>query len=299
MSATTRGPMFEYRVQFDVFEGPLDLLLYLIRKEEVSIYEINLTKIATEFIEYIDAMRQMDLVIAGDFLVMASTLMQIKSRELLPVEKRATAEEDEEDETNPKWELIRQLVEYKKFKDAAGKLEDLQHQRENLFPRDPGKIELPTPPQHGAQANVFALVKAVNKVLQRFNEQTETREIFEDQWTVSQKIQYLTQLLRERKTVRFFELFTDATSRSEVVVTFLAVLELIRMDQIVAYQPEMFAEIEIHLIEEERKPTNEGTGTEESPVSSASASPIPPTSEDSSAGTDSAGASSAEASTWN
>ena len=110
--------MAENKVQLDVFEGPLDLLLYLVKKEEVDIYEVNLTKIATQFIAYIDIMRQLDLEVAGDFLVMAATLMYIKSRELLPVDQQAQVE-DEEEGDDPRWELIRRLVEYKKFKDAA------------------------------------------------------------------------------------------------------------------------------------------------------------------------------------
>src|SRR5947207_11555309 len=113
--------MAEYKVQFEVFEGPLDLLLYLIKKEEVDIYEVNLTKLATQFIEYLDVMRLLDLEFAGEFLVMAATLMYIKSRELLPKEQQVAVEE--EDEEDPRWELIRQLVEYKKFKDAAAQLQ--------------------------------------------------------------------------------------------------------------------------------------------------------------------------------
>src|SRR5207247_6100873 len=110
--------MAEYKVKFEVFEGPLDLLLYLNKKEEVDIYEVNLTKLATQFIEYIETMRLLDLEIAGEFLVMAATLMYIKSRELLPVEQQAQTDgEDEGDD--PRWELIRQLVEYKTFKDAG------------------------------------------------------------------------------------------------------------------------------------------------------------------------------------
>jgi len=118
-------PMSEYRVQFEVFEGPLDLLLYLVKKEEVDIYSVNLTKLATQFIEYIEMMREFDLEVAGEFLVMASTLMYIKSRELLPVDQQAPLEGEEEGE-DPRWELIRQLVEYKKFKDAAAQLQQLE-----------------------------------------------------------------------------------------------------------------------------------------------------------------------------
>src|SRR2546428_13977965 len=104
--------MSDYKVKFDVFEGPLDLLLYLIKKEEVDIYEVNLTQLATQFIEYIETMRMLDLEIAGEFLVMASTLMYIKSRELLPVEQQVQVDA-EEDGQDPRWELVRQLVEYK------------------------------------------------------------------------------------------------------------------------------------------------------------------------------------------
>ncbi len=125
--------MAEYKVQFEVFEGPLDLLLYLIKKEEVDIYEVNLTKLATQFIEYVDLMRQFDLEVAGEFLVMASTLMYIKSRELLPVDQQVAVEPEDEGE-DPRWELIRQLVEYKKFKDAAAQLQTLEERQENVFP---------------------------------------------------------------------------------------------------------------------------------------------------------------------
>ncbi len=132
--------MAEYKVNFEVFEGPLDLLLYLIKKEEVDIYEVNLTKMATQFIEYIDLMRSFDLEVAGEFLVMASTLVFIKSRELLPVDQQVVVEGEEEGE-DPRWELIRQLVEYKKFKDAAAQLQTLEERQENVFPRLPIKPE--------------------------------------------------------------------------------------------------------------------------------------------------------------
>src|ERR1700742_5376767 len=133
--------MAEYKVKFEVFEGPLDLLLYLIRKEEVDIYEVNLTQLATQFIEYIEVMRMLDLEIAGEFLVMASTLMFIKSRELLPRDLQVENPEEEEGE-DPRWELIRQLVEYKKFKDAAAQLQVRELEQENTFPRLPVKPEL-------------------------------------------------------------------------------------------------------------------------------------------------------------
>jgi segregation and condensation protein A len=240
--------MAEYKVQFEVFEGPLDLLLYLIKKEEVDIYEVNLTKLATQFIEYIDTMRLLDLEIAGEFLVMASTLMYIKSRELLPVDQQAQVEGEEEGE-DPRWELIRQLVEYKKFKDAAAQLQALESRQEHVFPRLPGKLDLAAPETTQPakpEVSIFDLLNAVNTVLKRL-EQREgaAREIFEDKWSVSEKIEFILKIIGERGAVRFSELFEDAASRPEVVCTFLALLELIRLKQLVCAQPETFGDIEI------------------------------------------------------
>jgi len=237
--------MAEYKVKFEVFEGPLDLLLYLIKKEEVDIYEVNLTKLATQFIEYIDTMRLLDLEIAGEFLVMASTLMYIKSRELLPVEKQVQVEGEDEGE-DPRWELIRQLVEYKKFKDAAAQLQVLEVTRENTFPRLPIKPQFDEEkPAAKPEVSIFDLLNAVNTVLQRFTKRDDLRDIFEDKWTVSEKIELVMKAITERGRVTFSELFAQAASRSEVVCTFLALLELIRMKQLVCTQPEPFAEIEI------------------------------------------------------
>jgi segregation and condensation protein A len=236
--------MPEYKVKFEVFEGPLDLLLYLIKKEEVDIYEVNLTKLATQFVEYIETMRLLDLEIAGEFLVMAATLMYIKSRELLPVDQQVQTEgEDEGDD--PRWELIRQLVEYKKFKDAAARLGALEERQENVFPRLPVKLEFETEAAPRQEASIFDLVNAVNAVLKRFQKPDDARDIFEDKWTVSEKIEHLMRSLGERSRLKFSELFAGVTSRTEVVVTFLAVLELIRLRQITAVQSEAFGEIDI------------------------------------------------------
>ena len=239
--------MAENKVQLDVFEGPLDLLLYLVKKEEVDIYEVNLTKIAAQFIEYIDLMRQLDLEVAGEFLVMASTLMYIKSRELLPVDQQAQVEA-EEDGQDPKWELIRQLVEYKKFKDAAARLQEREAIQENIFPRVPGRMEFAaeTPPIR-PEVSLFDLLNAVNSILKRFHQPEDARDLFEDKWTVSAKIEHLMQVLGVRLKLRFSELFETTTSRSEVVATFLALLELIRLKQLVVSQSEPFCEIEICL----------------------------------------------------
>ncbi len=237
--------MVEYKVQLHVFEGPLDLLLYLIKKEEVDIYEVNLTRIATQFIEYVEMMRRLDLDIAGEFVVMAATLMYIKSRELLPVDQQATTE-DEEDALDPRWDLIRQLVEYKKFKDMAGRLQEWETRQENVYPRLPGKLEFEAPDaDHRSDVSLLDLLNAVNAVLKRFLEPEHVGVIAEDKWSVSEKIQLLLSLLAQRPLIKFSELFLAARSRSEVIATFLALLELIRLKKLAACQPEEFGEIEI------------------------------------------------------
>jgi segregation and condensation protein A len=236
--------MPEYKVKFEVFEGPLDLLLYLIKKEEVDIYEVNLTRLATQFIEYIETMRLLDLEVAGEFLVMAATLMYIKSRELLPVDQQVQVE-PEEDADDPRWELIRQLVEYKKFKDAAAQLAVLEARQEAIFPRVPTKLEFEMEAPTRNEASVFDLLNAVNTVLQRFNHRPDQRDIFEDKWSVSEKIEHLMRAISEQARLKFSELFAGVTSRSEVVVTFLSLLELIRLKQLMAVQSEAFGEIEI------------------------------------------------------
>ncbi len=236
--------MSDYKVKFEVFEGPLDLLLYLIKKEEVDIYEVNLTRLATQFIEYIDTMRLLDLEIAGEFLVMAATLMYIKSRELLPVDQQVQTDGEDEEE-DPRWELIRQLVEYKKFKDAAAQLAALEARQESVFPRMPGKLEFEAEAPQRSEASIFDLINAVNAVLQRVAQRPDRRDIFEDKWSVSEKIEHLRRAIGERGHLKFSELFAGVTSRTEVVVTFLALLELIRLKQLIAVQEQPFGEIEV------------------------------------------------------
>jgi len=284
--------MADYKVQFEVFEGPLDLLLYLIKKEEVDIYEVNLTSLATRFIEYIDLMREFDLEIAGEFLVMASTLMYIKSRELLPKDQQVQTEGEEEGE-DPRWELIRQLVEYKKFKDAAAQLQTLETRQENVFPRLPGKPEFESTAEPAKpDVSIFDLLNAVNAVLKRFEQRgTGGSEIFEDKWTVSEKIEFILKTIAERGSVKFSELFEDAASRSEIICTFLALLELIRLKQLVCAQSNEFGDIEIRgtapaaAAPQEQQPLAASVATEPVAVPIAQ-TPVAPTATESTAPTD-------------
>ena len=239
--------MSDYKVKFEVFEGPMDLLLYLVKKEEVDIYEVNLTKIAREFIEYVDLMREFDIEIAGEFLVMASTLVYIKSKELLPVDQQVTVEDDDEGE-DPRWELIRKLVEYKKFKDAADKLETLEHRQEDVYPRLPAKQAFEMPEDRGprVEVSIFDLINAVNDVIKRVEERNaDGDEIYDEQFTVAEKITAIRERILAGLSFSFAELFAEAAGRNEVVATFLAMLELIRLRQIKITQGDAFGEIMI------------------------------------------------------
>ena len=239
--------MAEYRVNFEVFEGPLDLLLHLVKKQEVDIYQINLTRVATEFVEYLNQMRQLDLDVAGEFLVMAATLIFIKSRELLPKDQRAIeSPEDLEEEEDPRFELIRRLVEYKKFKDAAAKLQEREGLMADTYERRPGRVEFESLAEPRTEAvSVWDLVQGVSAILKRFNARDGVREIHADPYTVSEKMESLRAMLLTRPSFRVSELFAEARNRTEIVVTFLAVLELTRLKQLVLSQNEEFGEIEV------------------------------------------------------
>jgi len=234
--------MLDYKVRFEVFEGPLDLLLYLVKRQEVDIYRVNLTRLATEFVEWVELMRELDLDIAGEFLVMAATLMYLKSRELLPVEERVGEEEEEEED--PRWELIRKLVEYKKYKDAAEELA-VRESRQSMTYSRAARPPAPAPTDRPVEASIFDLVHALNRVLKRLRDRAPAEVIEDDPWTVATALERLRALLMERDRIRFEELFAEARSRVEAGTFFLALLELIRLGAAVAIQREPFGEIEV------------------------------------------------------
>lgn len=235
----------DYKVKLEVFEGPLDLLLYLIRKDEVDIYDISIERITSQYLEYMDAFQMLQIDLAGEFIVMAANLLYIKSRTLLPVEQQLP--EEDEDQNDPRWDLIRQLVEYKKFKEAAGALRTREAMAENLFPR------VPTTPEPEPEANlmvgevgIFDLIRAFQRVLKRIDgRQEDLKEIFDENYSVADKIDMILQRTGTEGAVRFADLFAEAASRTEVVVTFLALLELIRLKQLCVVQNEAFGDIVI------------------------------------------------------
>ncbi|OGV62348.1 MAG: hypothetical protein A2498_01400 [Lentisphaerae bacterium RIFOXYC12_FULL_60_16] len=231
----------EYKVNLEVFEGPLDLLLYLIRKEEVDIYNIPIERVTTQYLEYLNLMKLLDLNIAGEFIVMAATLMMIKSRMLLPVEERPELEAEEED---PRWDLVRQLLEYKKFKDAAMRLQDMEIRQENVFAG--GGKSVAIEPQDAGTAlqdiSLFDLITAFSSVLKRARPE-EIGEIFATQYTVADKIQVILKDMSRGGERSFVSFFPPTASKHEVICTFLAMLELIRLHQVRVRQDRHFDEI--------------------------------------------------------
>ncbi len=220
----------DYKVKIEVFEGPLDLLLYLIKKEEVDIYSVSIERITGQYLEYLDTFRMLDLEIAGEFVVMAATLIYIKSRSLLPVHQ--------------------QPIEYKKFKDAALQLHQRELLQEGFIPRIPEKPafdEQETLLQ--SEVGIFDLISAFQKVLKKLEDRREDlREIFEENFTVSDKIDFIIRTTGVNQRIAFSELFASAASRTEIVVTFLALLELIRLKQLRVTQDAPFSEIDIERI---------------------------------------------------
>ena len=233
-----------YKVKLDVFEGPLDLLLYLVRKDEVDIYDISIERITRQYLEYLGQMESVDVEIGGEFIVMAANLLYIKSRMLLPVDLQGPVEEEGEDE-DPRWELIRQLIEYKKFKEAAGNLRSRDELAVKLFGRTPV-----APPSDGpatllaGEVGALDLIAAFQRVLDRIEKRKGAeREIESDRFTVSEKIEFVLKVLPENEPLKFEELFAGQTTRGEVVATFLALLELVRLRHVVVEQPGPFGDI--------------------------------------------------------
>lgn len=236
--------MEEYKVKLEVFEGPLDLLLYLIKRDEVDIYDISIERITKQYLEYMEAFQVLNIDVAGEFIVMAANLLYIKSRTLLPRDMQMAEEDAEEDD--PRWELIRQLIEYKKFKEAAGMLRNREAMQDHLFPRFPVVPELgPADNLLVEEVGIFDLINAFQKILKRLdkNKPEDLREIFEENFTVGDKIEYLLKVTSQGVPLRFEECFAESSSRAEIVVTFLAMLELIRLKQIRVRQENSFSEI--------------------------------------------------------
>ena len=168
----------DYKVKLEVFEGPLDLLLYLIKRDELDIYEISLERITTQYLEYLQAFKELNIDVAGEFVVMAANLIYLKSRSPLPVDQQPPEEDVEEDD--PRWELIRQLIEYKKFKEAAAQLQVRELEQERIFARV-GEADFEPAPLRLGEVGIFQLVNAFHNVVKRLEAREDLREIFGEQ----------------------------------------------------------------------------------------------------------------------
>ena len=227
-------------ITLDKFEGPLDLLLHLIRKEEMDIYQIEIAQITAQYLAFIDAMQSLNLDIAGEYLVMAATLLHIKSRMLLPVHEEEILEEEELD---PRAELIRRLLEYQRYKDAAVTFAALPQLDRDIFLAAPvvedgveeESLEL-------EPVGLYALVEAFRDLLKKAPKDF-VHEVTAEHLSVTERIQTILNRLQERPQLPFSELLPVSLVRSEVVVMFLAMLELVKMNLVKIYQNSRCAEI--------------------------------------------------------
>lgn len=238
-----------YQIKLTVFEGPFDLLFHLIDKNEVDIYDIPIAEITEQYLEYITNMQMLDLDIASEFLVMAATLLSIKARMLLP--KPAVISEDyPEEETDPRDILVEKLLEYKKFKVLAEYLQEKETYMNNVYVR-PNEDDMflhlfsEENPLEGISMN--NLLDALKEVLDRAVEKTLTGEIPRDEVTVKDKMkEIMRRLFFNTQGMAFKELFANSATRVEIIVTFMAILELIKLGKIRAYQTRPFAELMIY-----------------------------------------------------
>ncbi len=231
-----------YEVKLEVFTGPLDLLLHLIRKHEIDIYDIPIALITRQYLESLQAMKSLNLSLAGEFLVMAATLIHIKSRMLLPMEDKP--EQGEEEGEDPRSELVRRLVEYQQFKEAAGRLSDQDKLWRQMFQREQEQIQPVREIFADDAVEITDLLGALQDILAR-TEASAMLDITPDTITVQDRINGVIERLEATPTLTFAALFDGVTSRLTVIVTFLALLELVRMKLVRMYQADVFGAIRI------------------------------------------------------
>jgi segregation and condensation protein A len=223
----------DYKVQLDVYQGPLDLLLYLIKREEVDIHDIPIARIADQYCRYVEALAEMDINLAGEFLVMASTLMEIKSACLLP--RPPAIEEEGEDLSDPRVELVRQLLAYKQFKDAAAELDDARRLQAERFARGAGLpegVQLDPNALDLGDLEVWDLLSAFQQVMAQVLTGPARHEVIYDDTPIDLHAEDILRMIRERGELGFAQVFEGRTLRSEIIGLFLALLELIKLKRI-------------------------------------------------------------------
>ncbi len=228
------------KVQLDVFEGPMDLLLHLIKKDNLDIYDINISEITSQYLEYLDIMKQLNLEVAGEFLVLASTLMQIKARQLLPSQVPSS----EEDGPDPAKELIEKLVEYQKFKEASKFLENnFEKFKDNFYKNAPvfdsGEKVL--------NLQIFELLGAVRRAFDRLEERQHADLLTMEEFPIDKKIEKVLNLLAGRQWLLLDDIFTGETKKRGIITCFMAVLELLKIGKVLARQDKREGEIRLYL----------------------------------------------------
>ncbi|SFS82306.1 ScpA family protein [Paenibacillus sp. BC26] len=239
--------------KLESFEGPLDLLLHLIDKAEIDIHEVSISEITDQYMDYLNAMQELELEVTSEFLVMAATLLSIKSKQLLPkppvIDHDDYDDEWPDDGLDPRDELIAKLVEYRKYKQIAEQLREQEFERSLVYTKEPEDLTpfmkaVPENPVKGL--NIGDLIAAFQKALRRASRRNVIATIQRDEISVKDRIRDIIEVLREFETVRFSKLIRDDMSRHEVVVTFLALLELMKMKHIRCYQHSLFDDIVVH-----------------------------------------------------
>jgi segregation and condensation protein A len=239
LKADTESVEASYQIRLDQFEGPLDLLLHLIKKNEINIYDIPMALITQQYLEHLNVMKSLNLEVAGEFLVLAATLILIKSKMLLPGEPDA----EEEEGQDPRADLVRQLLQYKQFKEAAHDLQDRARLWQEVYSRMP----LPAPKPEDVEETsfdltLFDLMDALQDVIRRAPSTT-LLEVTADNLTVKDRMNYILERLEESAAVPFERLFAPTDGRVVLIVTFLGLLELIRLKLVCVFQAEAFGAI--------------------------------------------------------
>ena len=230
-----------YEVKIDEFEGPLDLLLHLIKKSNIDIYDISLEEITNQYLDYINSMKELNLDIASEYLVMASELLEYKSKSLLP---KKEIDEDSYEE-NPKEALINRLIEYKKYKEITSVFKSLENERSKMYTKSPSDISEYGEFIKNGEASVDDLVEALKKFMKRIEyEKPINTKITTKELSVTERISSIRNILKNKKRVNFVDLFTKRT-KSYVVVTFLSILEMSKNKEIIIKQENNFNDIVI------------------------------------------------------
>ncbi len=246
-----------YEIKLDIFEGPLDLLLYLIRKNEIDIYNIPMAVVAEQYLQHLEVLKSLNLDLAGEYLVMASTLIHIKSRMLLPVEET----EEEKEEEDPRADLVRQLLEYQAFKEAALSLDKRMLLGRDVFKREAVRFEEEETSDEEEDAlvelDVFALVAAFQRIAANLRKE-DIMEIDTEKMSLSDVINEIMERLEEERDITFSSLAGESPSRKRIVYTFLALLELMKIRLVRAFQTGPFGPIRIFLAVEEENGRSQG-----------------------------------------